>query len=641
VTAAHLPIPPSPLRGVLGALAEAFPPPGTGDPRTHLVEMARVLYPYVYCTGGRPVPESRPDAPLAAAHLRRRLAVVLGSRAHQDRAAIHATGGPVDGRTARVRFYGNLTDAAAPGFVARAVAALDTLGVPFDVKCVPTPSWRTDRVVVYVPRDTYLDVHGALEPLAQGPGFRPEVPLCTHRLGTGWGTAEDPADGLSFGQDRCLLIAEALWTAAVRGAVTPAEVVEIAAEVFDRNGVSLDRPHLARHAAADYTVPAPRRRPRTSHLGPTGAPTPHLDRAARLARGLAGSALWSGDRCTWLDAQAGGPGVAAVTRPVGADVYAGTSGVALALAQVAVVTGDRAVARTAAGAARQAVARVEGIPVGHRLGYFAGQAGAAAAVAAVGRALDDGQLVDSGTRLLHTLRRTPLRSADRDLVTGAAGALLVLGCSPEGHDDDALRLWGADLAALLVAGLGAEPEPGVAHGDEGKVLALLEFGAAIGDPVLVRIGADGAARLADTVGGDPVSWCLGATGRALLHLRVFHHLGDTAARERASAVVGTALRAAAAGEHLGDLTLCHGTAGVADLAVTASAVLGEPALQDAARALVAPVRLPAHGTPLPEVRAHHGFQTSGLLLGIAGWTVLNLRLQDPGAAPTPFLPPDT
>jgi lantibiotic modifying enzyme len=118
---------------------------------------------------------------------------------------------------------------------------------------------------------------------------------------------------------------------------------------------------------------------------------------------------------------------------------------------------------------------------------------------------------------------------------------------------------------------------------------------------------------------------------------VYRHLGGATRRARAAAAIDTALGAVSA-ESAPDLSLCHGLGGVAEVALVAAGVLGDPGLRSASERAVASVHLPRHGAPLPEIRARHGFQTAGLLLGLAGWTVLHLRLHDPGAASTPFLP---
>jgi hypothetical protein len=159
-----------------------------------------------------------------------------------------------------VRFYWNLAGSSPVAFLPWAVATLDEVGTSFTFKCVPLPSWRTDRVVLYVPREAYHDVRAALGSSTVGleGSLRRPVPLCARQLAPGWATAEGPPGGRSFGEDRCLLLAEALRTAARRRAYTPDALVRVAGDVFARYGVALGAPHLARFSTSDYTVPVSR-----------------------------------------------------------------------------------------------------------------------------------------------------------------------------------------------------------------------------------------------------------------------------------------------------------------------------------------------------------------------------------------------
>lgn len=108
-------------------------------------------------------------------------------------------------------------------------AALVAEGVPFQVKVVNNaPAFdRRDPFVVYLPtsvwerlRETFEHLYGALAPLLRDTG-----PVLARELRTGWWTADEPDTGgapMSFGQHRCLLIAEGLVEAHVTGHNTPA-----------------------------------------------------------------------------------------------------------------------------------------------------------------------------------------------------------------------------------------------------------------------------------------------------------------------------------------------------------------------------------------------------------------------------------
>src|SRR5205823_5921908 len=75
-------------------------------------------------------------------------------------------------------------------------------------------------------------------------GLRPDVPLFTRRLADGLGFAEDPTGSQSFGQQRCRLVAEALWQSYTRGEVGRETRAAALASAFLRAGLDPLRPHL-------------------------------------------------------------------------------------------------------------------------------------------------------------------------------------------------------------------------------------------------------------------------------------------------------------------------------------------------------------------------------------------------------------
>src|SRR5262245_45046758 len=104
--------------------------------------------------------------------------------------------------------------------------------------------------------------------------------------------------------------------------------------------------------------------------------------ADEIGRRISGSAIWHEDRCNWLGAeplqQIGmefQPG--ATFRSLGPDLYSGTSGVALFLAELSRVTGEFHQRCTAVAAIRQALARAETVPPSVRLSLFSGWIGIA------------------------------------------------------------------------------------------------------------------------------------------------------------------------------------------------------------------------------------------------------------------------
>ncbi|HEY0370996.1 MAG TPA: T3SS effector HopA1 family protein, partial [Thermoanaerobaculia bacterium] len=117
---------------------------------------------------------------------------------------------------------------------------------------------RADAAVLFFAA-RYFDVITKLLPAIRAeiaPYLRPAVPLMTKRLHDGIGLAEDPATGESFGMSRSQLLAQAIWDAYTRGAQSEESRMQELAIQFQRNGLSLDRPHLRAASADIYEVAA-------------------------------------------------------------------------------------------------------------------------------------------------------------------------------------------------------------------------------------------------------------------------------------------------------------------------------------------------------------------------------------------------
>ena len=74
-------------------------------------------------------------------------------------------------------------------------------------------------------------------------------------LAPGVAFAEDPGGGESFGEHRCLLLAEAVVTAAERGLGGAEDRLEVVRERFAEAGTTLDAPYLG--SSPGYAVDAP------------------------------------------------------------------------------------------------------------------------------------------------------------------------------------------------------------------------------------------------------------------------------------------------------------------------------------------------------------------------------------------------
>jgi hypothetical protein len=155
-----------------------------------------------------------------------------------------------------LRLYWHLTPAVAVTYMAKATTHLNAAGVPFRTKVVNDPAayQRADAGVLYFGRRHYGRIRGAIHRVYESVrgGLRPDVPLFTKRLAPGLGLAEDPRNGMSFGQHRCHLVAQALWRAFEHGATSLEARAEALASSYREAGLDPLRPYLEPQAPDVY-----------------------------------------------------------------------------------------------------------------------------------------------------------------------------------------------------------------------------------------------------------------------------------------------------------------------------------------------------------------------------------------------------
>jgi lantibiotic modifying enzyme len=388
----------------------------------------------------------------------------------------------------------------------------------------------------------------------------------------------------------------------------------------------------------------------------------YVEAAAGIGRRICEQAFWHDGRCNWVgalpDENAYGQTIINYAA-LGPDLYGGTSGVGLFLAQLHAVTGDPAARSAALGALRHARAHAAdpGQPSGP--GLYAGRVGIALAHARAGALLGDEEAVTGAGALLVDLDP----DAEFDLMTGNAGTIVGLLALARllGRDDllASAHDFGRRLLADAQAGDAgvswqAPVQPhrrnltGLSHGAAGAAVALLELWSASGEPAY-RDGAQAALAyeraLYDPAAGNwpdlrnddgtsfATFWCHGAPGIALGRLRAAELLGDDTCRADAQLALATTQRAVAAelASGAGNFSLCHGLAGNAEVLLEA---VRHGADEDGRRdELVRTVadagieRHVRHAIPWP-CGTFEG-ETTSLFLGLAGIGLFYLRLDDP------------
>lgn len=381
-----------------------------------------------------------------------------------------------------------------------------------------------------------------------------------------------------------------------------------------------------------------------------------LEAAARIAARLAGEAVWHEGRCSWIGDDPGAEPGGRVRRALGPDLYGGTAGVALVLAEVGAATQDAATTGVARGAIRHALARADPAGSDAPLGLYAGELGIALAARRVGALTGDAEAVAAARGLLGALRgRTSSRT---DLIGGLAGAVVGLLAIDAAQASPELRPWAQELGDGILAAARRRTRgwswehpamattgdlTGLSHGASGIAHALHELWAATGE-ARFRQGAEAAmayerslidatgANWADlrdlgehpaggrARGSSRVFWCHGAAGIALARHRAWTLTGDaTTRREAALGLTATAawVRAGLRGPAT-DRCLCHGLCG--DAEVLRDAAAAADAAPDAMRDL-------ADEVAGAEVGTASGIP--GLMPGIAGVARFHLRAHDP------------
>ncbi len=162
--------------------------------------------------------------------------------------------GPVDRDAPMARLYFTARDAVGAVEVVRRVAAMvNTLREPFQLKVANHPSAlsRRDCSVLYVGKqfyDAHMDDLCRLHADLAG-HLRHDPPCFARPLAPGISFAEEPdlqGHRMSFGEHRCLLVAEGLLAAFIDGVTSVGGRLDAVVRRFARDGLDLDAPYLNR-----------------------------------------------------------------------------------------------------------------------------------------------------------------------------------------------------------------------------------------------------------------------------------------------------------------------------------------------------------------------------------------------------------
>ena len=308
------------------------------------------------------------------------------------------------------------------------------------------------------------------------------------------------------------------------------------------------------------------------------------------------------------------------------------------------------------------------------LSFFGGHLGVAYAAHRVGDLTGQVELGAQAEAVLDRVVEAATAAHLLDVIGGNAGAIpALLALGRERCRELAIALgeelyrtavrrgsaWVWDVEVASGPGFGSTPLTGLSHGAAGIGLALFELHAATGRLDFLE-AARGAFASEDTVfdpqqgnwpdlrtveaPGAPtrppsaaLAWCHGAPGIALSRLRALTLDPTRQETHRVTARTAIAMTLKAIEAHLalprGDVSLCHGLAGLAEIVLIAGQLLEDRAYRDRAVAV---------GRLLVERHAAAGDWPSGvpsggsnpsLMLGTAGVGYSLLRLSDPTGVP--------
>jgi hypothetical protein len=596
------------------------------------------------------------------------------------------------------RLYWHLTAEGAAPFIAATTSALNAAGIPFQVKVLSDPGdyTRADAGVLYLSSGDAARAAAIVPTIhaAVAPWLRETVPLFVRQIAPGLGYAQSPPGPMSFGQHRCRLIASALWDSFDRGGSDDDARIKSVADAFQAAGLDPLQPHREPGSCDDPDFDFPEvASPRVSvERETTGSATDRaehahralIEAASQIGAELCRSAHWdgSGHYCNWMGRsmtaerkRPGGP-ITPTSSALGPELYSGASGIALFLAQLFRATGAIEQRRTALAAVAGALRQLEALPSGDErpaLSLYFGPLGVAWAARRVAALLEDDAIEAAASAALARVTRARPKDARLDMMSGCAGAIPILldlerGTGQAGFGQLARDL-GSELCQTAICdgdtcrwpperasgpGITTVPLGGLSHGASGMGLALFELYAATGRADFLETARGAFAfedslydasrknwrdlRDSETENRFACAWCHGAPGIAIAALRAAEIDQERRATYRRTAEIALATTLDAIDQNIAatrlDASLCHGLAGLGEIALSVGRSLADPSGPARSHQLAIAL-IERHGLThsWPSGVPSRGPNPS-LFLGLAGIGYWLLRLHDPEAVPS-------
>ena len=409
--------------------------------------------------------------------------------------------------------------------------------------------------------------------------------------------------------------------------------------------------HGTHHMAQPTSTPtAPRTRSSSSY-------EPLLKQAKAIGDRLVATAQQGEGEATWLGMVCSRQGLWSLA-PLRADLYGGLSGIALFLAYLGTVTGDKPYTELASSTLKTMQRQMEEIdipcsevqpnqPIAVSIGGFDGWGGMIYTLVHLSVLWNQPALLSEAEAAVRLL--PPLIDADErlDIVSGVAGCIGgLMNLYPYAPSQPLLDVaiqCGDHLIARaepIVSGLAwrtpsaaSTPSIGFAHGAAGMAWALLHLAARTGEPrfrtaALQAIAYERQSQLPTQHVSMP-SWSQGVTGIGLARLDTLQHLHDAVTQAEIDSALAHTLARGFGHNHC----LSHGDLGNLELLLQASLRLDAPRwtteVKRLSSAIVDTIATQGwlSGVPL-------GVESPGLMTGLAGIGYALLRLAVPTRVPS-------
>lgn len=356
--------------------------------------------------------------------------------------------------------------------------------------------------------------------------------------------------------------------------------------------------------------------------------------------------------------------------PTDVDLYSGTSGIALFLGYLGILTGmerHTTLAKLALNSARYQVMQQKQRPGSGGIGAFNGLGAYIYLLSQLGTIWNDPTLFQEAVQIVQLLPDIIGDDQMFDVIGGAAGCIAALlslyAVAPSKTILKAAVQCGDHLitsARPLKAGIGWSirfeemPLAGFSHGNAGIALNLLRLYDVTGEERFRQAGIAAieyerslfvpergnwpdlrnlvSSRKAEEETSYMVAWCHGASGIGLARLGALHILNDAAMYEEIEAALQTTISEGFGINH----SLCHGDMGNLDILLTAAQVLKQTNYERQIRRL-APMLLDSIEQKGWVTGIPQGVETPGLMAGIAGIGYALLRLAAPEQVPSVLL----